>query len=347
MSQNTLDFWAVPGSTEARTWPLRCLGLPGLAYMHFIVNISCRGEPNPVGSEDGLRFSNEPFHARWADAIVIFNMRIQKAFGNLASYTLSFFAHRKVLLGLCSEEMDLPMLMPMADADSEMGRGTETETETETETAVEDAEYVFDETGFFVFEEQDEDAVSDDDDDSDSDYVDAEEDDGMDVDSDAPTLASWNPVSTPAAADASTSTEMDSHTSALDVRAPVAVPWTFWGPRVTRWFHTDDIPTRWITTSAGQRCVIYSEGDGVEAKPSLTVFDFNVGSSTSRATRSGAEPSQIGGEMFSDPVSSSLPFVTFTLEDLPVFDGVLMDEERLLGLKVNLVFFLFYFGRLG
>ena len=344
MSNNTLDFWAVPLSTEARTVPLACLGLPMLGYMHFIINISCRGEPNPVGSEDGFRFSNEPFHAKWEDAIVIFNVRIQKVIGNLASYTLSFFAHRKTLLGFCFEKdgllPPLPPPEPIADADTDTDTDTEMERETGATGTAEDTGYVFDGAEFFEFVE-----AESDDEDSDSDYVDAEEDSGMEVDSDAPsspTLASAsssNSVSTPApAATASTLTETETRASALDVRPPVVVPWMVWGPRATRWFHTDDIPTRWITTSAGQRCVVYSEGDGRQVKPSLTLFDFNVGS-PSRPARSGSEPSEIRGEMFVDPVSSSLPFETFTLRDLPVFDGVLMDEERLLGLRVSFVFF--------
>jgi len=52
------------------------------------------------------------------------------------------------------------------------------------------------------------------------------------------------------------------------------VPWAAWGPPVTRWFDADTTPTRWITTSAGQRCAMIHEVGGSLETP-ITIIDFN------------------------------------------------------------------------
>ena len=51
------------------------------------------------------------------------------------------------------------------------------------------------------------------------------------------------------------------------------IPWVDWGPPVSRWFNANATPTRWITTSAGQRCVVIHE-HGVYGSP-ITLLDFN------------------------------------------------------------------------
>lgn len=52
------------------------------------------------------------------------------------------------------------------------------------------------------------------------------------------------------------------------------VPWADWGPPVSRWFNADTTPTRWITTSAGQRCAMIHEVGGSLETP-ITIIDFN------------------------------------------------------------------------
>lgn len=55
---------------------------------------------------------------------------------------------------------------------------------------------------------------------------------------------------------------------------PTRIPWTEWGPPVSRWFKSDTLPTRWITTTAGQRCVVIAESARQQGSPYL-VMDFN------------------------------------------------------------------------
>lgn len=52
------------------------------------------------------------------------------------------------------------------------------------------------------------------------------------------------------------------------------VAWVEWGPGVTRWFNSDSIPTRWITTTAGQRCVLIADSAPDTGFP-YVVLDFN------------------------------------------------------------------------
>jgi len=51
------------------------------------------------------------------------------------------------------------------------------------------------------------------------------------------------------------------------------VPWAEWGPKCTRWFEVDRLPTRWITTTAGQRAVLM--GREPTGGTTFMVFDFN------------------------------------------------------------------------
>ena len=52
------------------------------------------------------------------------------------------------------------------------------------------------------------------------------------------------------------------------------IGWADWGPGITRWFNSDSIPTRWITTTAGQRCVLISESAPETGFP-FVVLNFN------------------------------------------------------------------------
>jgi len=122
----------------------------------------------------------------------------------------------------------------------------------------------------------------------------------------------------------------------------IAIPWSSWGPPVTRWFYVRS--ARWITNTAGQR--------GVLVHPThrqYVVLDFNPENlrRAENKLRSSSltinnrihccrswETLQID-DVFQDPVLSKLPFVAYTLENAHAWDGALMDEERVLGLQVH------------
>ncbi|EPQ57661.1 hypothetical protein GLOTRDRAFT_74568 [Gloeophyllum trabeum ATCC 11539] len=138
------------------------------------------------------------------------------------------------------------------------------------------------------------------------------------------------------------------HRSSLLARlaAGAQVPWARWGPRATRWFDSDDVPTRWITTTCGQRYVTTAD----ELPSRVTVMDFGrhaVGRALARAVPVELEdgkrvwvhvlPSTLPDQLnvFEEEVTSELPYVE-TISDLEFeYDAVLMDEERIIGMKMD------------
>jgi len=135
----------------------------------------------------------------------------------------------------------------------------------------------------------------------------------------------------------------------------VQVAWEAWGTTATRWFEGDPASMRWITTTAGQRAVTMEDG----ASTPIIVRDFNpyaVRSARARAAAGGhlqqrrdwSEDLPNGntmtlkvndsvlaaGSVFKDDVRSSLPYVEVVTLAEYCYEGVLIDEERILGLKV-------------
>ena len=135
----------------------------------------------------------------------------------------------------------------------------------------------------------------------------------------------------------------------------VQVPWEAWGPSATRWFEGDLASMRWMTTTAGQRNVAMEDG----ASTPIIVRDFNpysVCSARALVAASGrlqqhcdwSEELPNGNQMtlkvddnviaagsvFKDDVRSSLPYVEIVTLAEYRYDGVMIDEERILGLKV-------------
>ncbi|KAG5649126.1 hypothetical protein H0H81_006105, partial [Sphagnurus paluster] len=115
-----------------------------------------------------------------------------------------------------------------------------------------------------------------------------------------------------------------------------------WGPDITRWLRTARHPASWITTSAGTRCV---HALPIPRGPErMRVLDFNP--FTVRRSCNNANVVRDEGKMaglpFSQPFSGRLGYteVPFVPEgaweeeqDAWDFDALLMDEERLVGLK--------------
>ena len=135
----------------------------------------------------------------------------------------------------------------------------------------------------------------------------------------------------------------------------VQVPWEAWGVPATRWFDGDPGSMRWITTAAGQRAVTMEDGP---SSP-IIVRDFDpyaVRSARARAAAGGGDWSEdlpngnvmklkvndsvlAAGSVFKDDVRLSLPYVEVVTRAEYRYLGVLVDEERILGLKVCLEFF--------
>ena len=131
----------------------------------------------------------------------------------------------------------------------------------------------------------------------------------------------------------------------------ISIPWSSWGPPITRWFPADNTnSTRWITTTAGQRGIICGSHPGIARQ--YIILDFNP-ESLRRAETLALDPSNriqcfrhwepIQAEgLFKEPVIGELPFSICASEGFYAWDGALIDEERVLGLEVcNSTIYLF------
>jgi len=127
------------------------------------------------------------------------------------------------------------------------------------------------------------------------------------------------------------------------------VPWSRWGTRAVRWFMTDDIPTRWITTSCGYRWATIAE----ELPSSIYIRDFNpwrikqakakLGDrktyETKRTIVTVARPGSPTLEeqsIFEDPVSSDLEYLEVKTKKKYHYSSVFVDENWILGIVVGI-----------
>ncbi|KAF8880289.1 hypothetical protein BD779DRAFT_1675987 [Infundibulicybe gibba] len=124
--------------------------------------------------------------------------------------------------------------------------------------------------------------------------------------------------------------------------APQHLPWSDWGPPVTRWMDADGTPA-WITTTSGQRCVLIS---AIIPSP-ITILDFNprnVAKMKDYVRRHPGcgmfysdEEEKLDDDagIFREPVYSALPYCRYKSEENHSYDGVFIDEERLLGITTD------------
>jgi hypothetical protein len=139
--------------------------------------------------------------------------------------------------------------------------------------------------------------------------------------------------------------------------APTIVPWDAWGVPVTRWFESDPASIRWITTTAGQRAVTMED----RTPTPIIVRDFNpyavreaAQGRSQEGDRDAREMSRVlpngnrqtvkmeedvipAGSMFKEDVRSALPYIETVTQIRYGYEGVLIDEERILGLEVRLL----------
>ncbi|KAI0318530.1 hypothetical protein OF83DRAFT_940539 [Amylostereum chailletii] len=138
--------------------------------------------------------------------------------------------------------------------------------------------------------------------------------------------------------------------NALDVPS---TPWDDWGPHTTRWLDFPPEDARWATC-AGQRLVSIA---GAREAP-LCVLDFNpynvrralaplphlrpdlppdpVVLPNGNALRVIVRPSVVrAAEWYASDIVSALPYVETTTARTYVYDGISMDEERILGMRLH------------
>lgn len=237
---NALDIFTLPAKpTLAIPQPALILGLPALAEGRIVGNISCRSEPNPIGASSHLGIKSRErkrqaalraaaglaqdeemddmdpkrgFLANPEDAICVFALRINGMAMNFPGganlnvnfhfgHTYTFFMHRKSLIDAYERHTAELAFNKLNPDGINAGLGDEH-------------------------------------------------------------------YATPSRSSVSNDAQ-----SKVDSE-PRRVLWASWGPGISRWFNADSIPTRWITTSAGQRCVLIADSAPDNGFP-YVVLDFN------------------------------------------------------------------------
>ncbi|KAG5638817.1 hypothetical protein H0H81_009790 [Sphagnurus paluster] len=419
-----LDIWRIPSSeapgvnsntTESPTEspaprPLLSLIMPSLTPGYALLDLTCRTEPNPTAPSSGpatrtdsKSSSQLPFRPTAANALLTFTMRIYDLTDD-KTIAWSVYARRADVLSMCEQVLELQEDEKTAVREQDVGTrsagegavvgaavgasvGESGDTGTGPGTSVDEPNanvmlegIIGEGSGRLVRNAGAEEEIviewslrpsasgaEDDDDDDLQDqnsgvWISQDEDDGE-------------------------------HEEILFSRLPKAthppVPYATWGAPITRWVLTADAPTRWITTSAGTRCLSFfsSFAMGNSRLPwALQLLDFNPYTVRRAALRDAAIQSshvQVGSDtpldtvvpsgqgerestsdnwemgtlrrladlarvnaqcVFSEPVGSTLQSTsTFMVsaggkDDSRDWDfqGVLMDDERLVGLKIDL-----------
>ena len=143
-------------------------------------------------------------------------------------------------------------------------------------------------------------------------------------------------------------------------KAPMTVLWSAWGVPIMRWFESDQASIQWITTTAGQRAVTMED----RSPTPIIVHDFNLYAvraalvcEASQGQTQECKKSQVlpngnrqtikveedvipAGSVFREDVWSALPYIETMTQTRYGYEGVLIDEERILGLVVRLLPFL-------
>ncbi|KAF8961935.1 hypothetical protein BDZ97DRAFT_1826703, partial [Flammula alnicola] len=258
---NALDIFRIPSKPSLDSnshLPVLSLSLPTLAEGRTVGGISCRSEPNPIGASSYLDkkkearerlnaqgqgeeeedlFPKRGYLASAEQAICIFAVRILGVqLGNFQfGHTFTFVAHRSALVNVLEQY--------------------EKEQEEKREERKEEKERK---------REQEETAAG------------ARMDDGG-LGADSIPRKNGQSAGAPSSSSAPGSNaypDADADANAPSSPSPPRIPWASWGPEITRWFNSDSIPTRWITTTAGQRCVLIADSAPDTGFP-YVVLDFN------------------------------------------------------------------------
>ncbi|KAG5638818.1 hypothetical protein H0H81_009791 [Sphagnurus paluster] len=424
MDTSALDIWRIPTSeaqdvasnnTGSQTGspaprPILSLTMPSLTPMYSLLDLTCRAEPNPTGSlsspaarTNSKASSQPPFRPTATNALLTFTMRIHDLTdGNIIAW--SMHARRADVLAMCEqalgpmEDENAPVrerdvgtrpagegAVMRAAAGASMGESISEEPGTGLGTSVDEPNasvvlegIIGEGSGRLVRNAGTEEeiviewslgalagAVEDDEEDEDEDLQDQNSgvwiSEGEDDSEDEGFLFGDLPNA---------------------MHPPV--PYATWGAPITRLVLTSDAPTRWITTSAGTRCLSFvsSSAVGNTRLPwALQVLDFNPYTVRRAALRDAAIQSshvQVGSDtpldtvvpsgqgerqstsdnwemgalrrladlarvtaqcVFREPLGSTLQCTTtFASKDDSRdwdFQGVLMDDERLVGLKID------------
>ncbi|KAM6499833.1 hypothetical protein JOM56_005341 [Amanita muscaria] len=141
--------------------------------------------------------------------------------------------------------------------------------------------------------------------------------------------------------------------------SPRTLPWAKWGPPISRWLQVSEFQARWLGNSHGQRYVVSEPNPLDRRKMMVSVVDFNPHNvrrnadmmarlrsregEGSNGNNEGSKEEAKGKEfeildhkgVFSEEVYMGLKCVVHRAPEEYDLDLVLMDEQRLLGVKLN------------
>ncbi|KAF8327122.1 hypothetical protein F5887DRAFT_924936 [Amanita rubescens] len=107
-----------------------------------------------------------------------------------------------------------------------------------------------------------------------------------------------------------------------DVRS---IPWSKWGPSISRWFNIDQMEIGWTATSVGQRWAVLDRVSDGNCR--IRIVDFNPYNIIMTKGRH--------DNIFAEDIKMGIGCTIYTAPEMYDFTGLLMEEEGLLGLKVN------------
>ncbi|KAJ7272863.1 hypothetical protein C8J57DRAFT_1063354 [Mycena rebaudengoi] len=122
--------------------------------------------------------------------------------------------------------------------------------------------------------------------------------------------------------------------------------WTEWGPPISRWMKVPD--TKWPTIISGQRMMFVEHVANERRRIILVDFNPYAYRRALLQLQEGIDPptrrvvsdaiDQFPGTYFSEPVDSHLGYLQYTSQGDYTHNGVLMDEEWIVGIRVGFAY---------
>jgi hypothetical protein len=120
-----------------------------------------------------------------------------------------------------------------------------------------------------------------------------------------------------------------------------SIPWSGWGPPVSRWLDTGNNTETWTTTSAGQRWVRLEPADDSDERYRVSIIDFNPYNVHNPQENLPGEM-VVGrkgdyfnhGNVFAEEIKMGLGCTIYTAPEVYSYNTWFMDEQRVLGFMV-------------
>jgi len=132
-----------------------------------------------------------------------------------------------------------------------------------------------------------------------------------------------------------------SGSTAGEVYSVNSIPWSGWGPPISRWLDAGDNTETWITTSAGQRWVRLEPVDDGDERYQVSIIDFNP--YNVHNLQDNLPGNLVVGRkgdyfdhrnVFAEEIKMELGCTIYTAPEVYGYDMWFMDDENVLGLKV-------------